>query len=418
MSVQVGWHSHRRRSGRARSARRCAARSCAPTAVVVTGGLGPTPDDITRKAVATVLERPLQLDEQVLDEHSRAREALGPQAPAASIESQALLPRGAQTWPNPLGTAPGLLILEGERAGDPAARRAARDGGARDRVRGAVSARSAPAATWSSFRRFAPPAYSRASSHERIGKLPQRLAGRHRSRYLPSYYGVDLRVTVAGTTPSTCARCAANARERAASAMVGSVVYAEGASDDRGGGGRDAARAQGCEWPTAESCTGGLLAKRMTDVPGSSRVLRARLRHLLERIEDRRCVGVACCRPRGARRGERAGRASQLASGARTRAGVEVGVGHHGHRGSRRRHRRRSRSAPCSSASRPGQETTFARIASRADAKWCASARCRRRWISCDASSRAAARSEPRGMRCDCFSRCSRRPRCSVRRPQ
>src|SRR5215470_4004423 len=83
-------------------------------AVVMTGGLGPTPDDITRKAVATVLGRPLQLDETVLAAIRERAKRAGRKLPA-SIESQALLPRGAQAWPNPLGTAPGLLILQDDK---------------------------------------------------------------------------------------------------------------------------------------------------------------------------------------------------------------------------------------------------------------------------------------------------------------
>ncbi len=75
--------------------------------VIVTGGLGPTRDDITRKVIATVFRRRLILDREVLD-HIRARfRERGMDMPPMN-ESQALIPRGASVIENPRGTAPGL----------------------------------------------------------------------------------------------------------------------------------------------------------------------------------------------------------------------------------------------------------------------------------------------------------------------
>ncbi len=76
-------------------------------AVVVTGGLGATPDDLTRKIIATVFRRRLVLDEAVLDKiRARFRER-GVEMPAIN-ESQALVPKGAKIIENPRGSAPGL----------------------------------------------------------------------------------------------------------------------------------------------------------------------------------------------------------------------------------------------------------------------------------------------------------------------
>src|SRR5436309_12052255 len=108
-SVQIGWHSTVGDAPEriAEALRRALERA---DAVIMTGGLGPTPDDLTRKAIATVLERPLRLDEEVLEQIRERARRLGRTLPA-SVESQALIPRGAKTWRNRLGTAPGLLIL-------------------------------------------------------------------------------------------------------------------------------------------------------------------------------------------------------------------------------------------------------------------------------------------------------------------
>lgn len=81
--------------------------------VVATGGLGPTPDDITRKTIATVFRRRLILDETVLDQiRGRFRER-GIGMPAMN-ESQALIPRGARIIENARGSAPGLHFAHQE----------------------------------------------------------------------------------------------------------------------------------------------------------------------------------------------------------------------------------------------------------------------------------------------------------------
>ena len=77
--------------------------------IVLTGGLGPTDDDLTREVVAGVLGLPLDLDDRIV-ERIRARFARrGLTMPEINLR-QAQVPRGATVLPNPNGTAPGLLI--------------------------------------------------------------------------------------------------------------------------------------------------------------------------------------------------------------------------------------------------------------------------------------------------------------------
>jgi len=75
--------------------------------VIATGGLGPTPDDLTRKTIATVFRRRLVLDEVVLDRIRARFRQRGIEMPAIN-EVQALIPRGAKVIENPRGSAPGL----------------------------------------------------------------------------------------------------------------------------------------------------------------------------------------------------------------------------------------------------------------------------------------------------------------------
>lgn len=77
--------------------------------LLVTGGLGPTVDDITREAVADATDRPLELRPE-LENRLRAMFASWGRQLTDNNLRQAYLPQGAQEIPNPIGTAPGFLI--------------------------------------------------------------------------------------------------------------------------------------------------------------------------------------------------------------------------------------------------------------------------------------------------------------------
>ncbi len=77
--------------------------------IVCTGGLGPTEDDVTRDALARALSIPLDLDERVLAAIQQRFEQRGLAMPAIN-RRQAMVPRGATIIENTRGTAPGLWI--------------------------------------------------------------------------------------------------------------------------------------------------------------------------------------------------------------------------------------------------------------------------------------------------------------------
>ncbi len=286
--------------------------------VVMTGGLGPTPDDLTRKAIATALARPLQLDEQVL-EHVRERAKRSGRRLPASIESMALLPRGATAWISPLGSAPGILILQGEKPvillpGVPFEMEAL----ATEHVVPYLRQRTGRAIETFTLRTFG--AFE-SQLHERIGTRLQARPGATLA-YLPSYFGVDLRVTVSGADPSQV-KDAAERAHRELMELVAGIVYAEGerAMEEVVG---EALLARGWRIATAESCTAGLLAKRLTDVPGASRYFdRGFVTYANDAKVELLGVSEADLAAHGA---VSAPVAEQMARGARHRAGVELGV--------------------------------------------------------------------------------------------
>lgn len=81
--------------------------------ILMTGGLGPTPDDITRKVLAAVLKRQLilreDLVEQIRDQYAR----IG-RKPPSDLQSQALIPFGTELIENTVGTAPGMRMQTGD----------------------------------------------------------------------------------------------------------------------------------------------------------------------------------------------------------------------------------------------------------------------------------------------------------------
>ena len=79
--------------------------------VLCTGGLGPTPDDLTRPAVARLFGRRLLLDPALLEALRARFRARGLEMPEIN-RTQAEVPEGATIFPNPYGTAPGLALQD------------------------------------------------------------------------------------------------------------------------------------------------------------------------------------------------------------------------------------------------------------------------------------------------------------------
>jgi nicotinamide-nucleotide amidase len=318
VSVQVGWHTsvgdtlERIAEALTRALDRA-------DGVVMTGGLGPTPDDMTRKAVATVLGRPLRLDEEVLESIRDRARRLGRKLPP-NVETQALIPSGARTFRNRLGTAPGLLILQDEKPvillpGVPQEMEVL----ATEFVVPYLRERTARHVETFTLRTTG---VFESMLHEKIGAAPQKWPGATLA-YLPSYFGVDLRVTVSGADRVQVQETTGRAYEEL-KALVRPVIYGEGSRTMEQVVGETLLEL-GYHLATAESCTGGLLAKRLTDAPGSSRYFErgfitysnaSKVELLGVRSEDLEKLGAV------------SGPVSeQMAEGAARRAGVEVGVG-------------------------------------------------------------------------------------------
>ena len=83
--------------------------------VILTGGLGPTNDDLTKETVAEVLNKKLVLHKESLEKIEEYFFKVGRTMPECN-KKQAMLPVGSIVMPNPNGTAPGCIIEEGKKA--------------------------------------------------------------------------------------------------------------------------------------------------------------------------------------------------------------------------------------------------------------------------------------------------------------
>ena len=77
--------------------------------VLMTGGLGPTKDDITKKVICDLFQRELVIDEATLQHVTEIFASRGI-ALTETNRQQAAVPQGCTVLPNPLGTAPGLWL--------------------------------------------------------------------------------------------------------------------------------------------------------------------------------------------------------------------------------------------------------------------------------------------------------------------
>ncbi len=235
--------------------------------VLCSGGLGPTSDDITRPAVAALLQRPLHVDAALL-EGVRARfERRGLVMPESS-RNQAEVPEGARVLANPRGTAPGL-VLEDERGavvllpGVPHEFR----GLVADEVLPFLRARLAPQAPilHRLVRTFG---LTESAVADRVEALIPELAPLTVA-FLPSWTGVDLRVTSWGAFADEVSAEALDAAAATLAEPLGAHVYARADRDLADVVGA-ALRRGGLVVATAESCTGGLVGERLTASAGAS----------------------------------------------------------------------------------------------------------------------------------------------------
>jgi nicotinamide-nucleotide amidase len=289
--------------------------------VICTGGLGPTPDDLTRLAVAELYGRAIVVDEAwvgVLRERYRSR---GIEMPAIN-RVQGELPEGATLLPNDRGTAPGIALADPALGltillpGVPSEMRGLMEG----HVLPLLHARLQPGGRVES-RLLRTAGISEAALAERIGDVAAAVRPPVALAYLPQTTGVDLRVTWPDADPDAGPRASRLLRDL--EARLGGLIYAQDETDLAAVVGALLTR-NGLTLALAESCTGGLLGKRLTDPAGaSSFMLAGFITYANEVKRDLLGVTTATLAMHGAV-SERC--AQEMAAGARRTGAADVGV--------------------------------------------------------------------------------------------
>jgi nicotinamide-nucleotide amidase len=234
--------------------------------VLTIGGLGPTEDDVTKKVVARVLKRQLVLDDAILAGIEKRFKARGVEMPKNNAR-QALVPTGADVLVNKNGTAPGLWLEEGTNH---------------------VVLLPGPAAELKPmFEESCEPRYRKLTGHAALARRIFRTTGLPESsldaRIAPIYTKykniettilskpgqVDIRLTASGKTEEEVSHTVDELAQKIEAELRGHIFTNTEQSLEEVVGAHLVSKQ--ATIATAESCTGGMLAERLTAVSGSSR---------------------------------------------------------------------------------------------------------------------------------------------------
>jgi nicotinamide-nucleotide amidase len=238
--------------------------------VIITGGLGPTADDLTRFAVAVATKRELSFNKSAYKTVQSFFKKLGrPIAPLNRIQAE--IPKGAKVLPNNIGTAPGFLIKINDKT--------------------IVALPGVPLEMKDMFKRHLIPMLNKNANKQRLAISPKYiLFGITESHLqdiinkleLPSEITVSmtfanngvisLRFIVKGKTPLEN-ELLLSSTENIIKASLGKLIFGQD-DDTLEGVVADMLIKNKISLGLAESCTGGLICHHLTNVPGISKSLR------------------------------------------------------------------------------------------------------------------------------------------------
>lgn len=236
--------------------------------VLITGGLGPTHDDLTRKCIVEYFNTKLVVNNEVLNDITKFFEQRG-RALTPSNEDQANVPENAQVIRNPRGTAPGFFIEEKKKIviampGVPYEMK----GMMESFVIPQLLKRKKSTEEIAIVKNLLTTGIPESMLFERLGNLDELLKD-SKMAFLPNQFGVRLRITTKGKD-ETEARNKFDEIEQTIRSKVGRYIFGK-ETDTLEGVVALLLTDRGLKISTAESCTGGLIASRLTNISGSTK---------------------------------------------------------------------------------------------------------------------------------------------------
>lgn len=236
--------------------------------VLVTGGLGPTHDDVTRKSIVDFFETELVVNNEVLSDIKKIFEARGRELTQTNSD-QALVPKIAQAIRNNRGTAPGFWIEKKDKIfaampGVPYEMKAMME----DFVLPRLDEKFHDKKNAIVVKNLLTTGIPESMLFDRLGNIDELLKGA-KLAFLPSQFGVKMRITVEDKSEDT-AHSRLEEIEQTIRTKAGKFIY--GKEEDKL---EDIAAKllidRGLKLSVAESCTGGLISHRLTNFSGSSK---------------------------------------------------------------------------------------------------------------------------------------------------
>lgn len=235
--------------------------------IVITGGLGPTHDDITRSCIAKFFNSPLEQDEAILEDIRARFERL--KRPMAKInESQALVPQAASAMQNKAGTAPGFWIERDGRIvvcmpGVPHEMKEMM----REQVLPRLAVHISSERGFTASLNILTTGIAESVLFEKLGNLNDLLEGA-KLAFLPSLAGVKMRITATAEDKES-AMDKLTAIEQRIRSIAGRYIYGKNDEELPAVLGRILTE-RNLTLSIAESCTGGNICNLITNVGGSS----------------------------------------------------------------------------------------------------------------------------------------------------
>jgi nicotinamide-nucleotide amidase len=235
--------------------------------VLVTGGLGPTKDDVTKKAIADFYGVGFVFDQPTLDRLNQIYERLGKPV-TDSVRTQCFMPQNATVLTNKMGTAPGMWFEEGGKVlasmpGVPFEMEYLMKHEVLPRLQSKFNA--LPTA----HRTLFTAGEGESTIAEYLKDFEENLPPQVKLAYLPAMARVRLRLTVSDPDPVFVEKIL-DEKFREMEGLLPPKVIAGYGEDSLESVIGDMLKAKKLTLSTAESCTGGYLAHLVTSVPGSS----------------------------------------------------------------------------------------------------------------------------------------------------